>query len=138
MAETFLILERAGNGYIVKSTEGRGDQEETIALMRVTIPVPGPPDNMLAIDTLIWDSQKDLGVLGARIKTPSVGGPGTIGGHSGSTTATIRQVATEFNPDTGTWWVFLDYILADPADDMIDIQLVARQHELSGHVTLIK
>ena len=137
MAETFMILERAGNGYLVKSTEGRGDQEQTNALMRVAIHAPGPPDAMLALDSF-FDISYDLEVTGARIKTPSVGGPGTIGGHHGSTTGTIRQVATEFNPDTGTWWVFLDYIFADPSDDMIDIQLTARKHELSGHVTLIK
>ena len=121
MAEPFIILERTGNGYLIKSTEGRDDQQFKVLTIRGALAVDS---GTLEINTFL-DAEEWVAIMGgARIMTPN-----TLGVYHGSTTATIRGVFVAVRDDTGSpldaWHVFIDYSLADATDDVCDVVVYA-------------
>ena len=129
-AEEFIILERAGNGYIVKSTEGRGNDELRHVVIEMYVEHLMAPAGTLALDTF-FDIDWTCGASGGRVWTP--------GSSSGSTTGTIRQMSVEFDPISGHWILYVDYVDADLfAGETVRAVVEAYKHNKTGHVTLLK
>ena len=120
--DTFIILERAGNGYLVKSTEGRDDQPFKVLTIRQALTVSS---GTLDIDTFL-DVEEWVAIIGgARIMTPN-----TAGGYDPSPTAVVRGYGVNARSDTllgvDRWHIFIDYTGANPlADDVCDIIVYA-------------
>ena len=119
--ETFIILERVGNGYVVKSTEGRNDHAEKYITIRQALDVDS---GTLDIDTFLDAEEWVAMVGGVRIMTPN-----TLGEYDPSPTAIVRGYGVNARSDTllgvDRLHVFIDYTLADATDDVCDIIVYA-------------
>lgn len=158
MAEqSFILLERVGNGYAVIPTPGRDDAPVVHERWRVpTLPAPSGELVIHAGPVIDVDGTL-LVVTSAAIKTlipamPPL--PVTEQAYHGSTTATIRQMWTEVETNSLTseleWVVHVQYANADPMTDFCDVVVAKEKNkgttgangegrkEYVGHVTLLK
>ena len=121
--ETFIILERAGSGYIMKSTEGRDDQSVHIIDIRQALTSFGAADT-LEIETPFDVKEWSVVVTGARIVRLN-----TAGGYDASPTAVIRgmnsNVRSTANLGVDRWLIHLDYTGVNPTLDVCYVTVYA-------------
>ena len=128
-SDIFLLLERAGNGYLMKPTGDRGDVPMRMERFGIGI---STPDGVVTVNSF-FDIETWIPVISDATIRHLV--PGTTH-YSGSTTATIRQI-TARKEDTGVdvnWFFDISYVGAgvDDHNCFLDVVFLNRA---SVHVT---
>ena len=123
--EAFIILERAGSGYIMKSTKGRGDTVIYILDILQALTSFGD-DDVIEIETPFDAEEWSVVATGARIVRTNTSGINEFSPFATLKGYTVNTRSDTFIPiDRDKWIVHVSYTLADHTTDKCEVTVYA-------------